>query len=90
MTRPHQDLEEHHEQLVSRHEVTVQHAQVEPAAQTAEHLDEHLLVVARLLHARRLQREKTLEGGTTRTVTALQNSQQNHHWTRIQISSEEE
>lgn len=49
-TKSHQDLEQDHEQLVTGHEVTVQDAQVEPAAQTAEHFDEHLLVTPCFLH----------------------------------------
>lgn len=51
----HQHLEEDHEQLVTGHEVSVENSQVEPAAQTAKHLDEHLLIVPRLLHTRRLK-----------------------------------
>lgn len=51
----HQDLEEDHKQLVRGHEVTVEDSQVEPAAQTAKHLDEHLLIVTSLLHTRRLK-----------------------------------
>lgn len=46
----HQYLKQDHEQLVTGHEVTVEDSQVEPAAQTAKHLDEHLLIVTRLLH----------------------------------------
>lgn len=57
----HQDLEEDHEQLVTGHEVTVKDSQVEPAAQTAKHLDEHLLIVPCLLHTRRLGDQKTQE-----------------------------
>lgn len=49
-----QHLEEDHEELVAGHEVAVQDAQVEPAAQAAEDLDQHLLVAARLLHTRSL------------------------------------
>ena len=53
-SRTHQHLEEDDEELVAGHEVAVQNPQVEPAAEAAEHLDQHLLIVARLLHTRRL------------------------------------
>ena len=53
-SKTHQHLEEDDEELVAGHEVAVQNAQVEPAAQAPEHLDQHLLIVARLLHTRRL------------------------------------
>lgn len=58
---PHQDLEEGHEQLVTGHEVTVKDSQVEPAPQTTKDLDEHLLIVTRLLHTRRLKERKNNE-----------------------------
>lgn len=54
----HQDLEEDYEQLVTGHEVTVKNSQVKPTAQTAKHFDEHLLIVTRLLHTRRLKSNK--------------------------------
>lgn len=53
--KPHQDLEENHEELITGHEVTVQDAQVEPAAQAAKHLDQHLLIIPRLLHTHGLK-----------------------------------
>lgn len=56
----HQDLEKDHEQLVTGHEVIVEDSQVEPAGQTAKHLDEHLLVVPGLLHTRRLKHSRSI------------------------------
>ena len=50
--RTHQHLEKDDEELVAGHEVTVQNAQVEPAAEAPEHLDQHLLICAGLLHTR--------------------------------------
>lgn len=53
-TQTYQHLEKDHEELVVGHKVAVQDSQVEPAAQTAEHLDQHFLIAARLLHTRHL------------------------------------
>lgn len=58
----HQDLEQDHEQLVTGHEVAVQDPEVEPAAQAAEHLDEHLLIAACFLHTGSLQHTNTRHG----------------------------
>ena len=53
--RTHQNLEEHHDELVAGHEVAVQHPEVKPAAQAAEHLYQHLFITARLLQTRHLR-----------------------------------
>lgn len=52
--KTHQHLEEQRQQLAVGHEGAVQDAQVEPAPQAPEDFDQHLLVVARFLHARHL------------------------------------
>lgn len=51
----HQHLEEEGQQLAVGHEGAVQDAQVEPTAQAPEDFDEHLLLIARLLHTCHLQ-----------------------------------
>lgn len=51
----HQHLEEEGQQLAVGHEGAVQDTQVEPAAQAPEDFDEHLLLIARLLHTRHLR-----------------------------------